>query len=106
MASSDSRGGHPLLRLCPGDNVVVAAVALEPGSRVEIDGETRTLDRAAGFGHKIAACPVAAGDKVVKCGFPIGSATRDIAPGEVVHLHNMKSDYLPTFTRGGGEEAG
>ena len=29
---------------------------------------------------------------------PIGSATRDIEPGEHVHLHNMKSDYLPTYT--------
>ena len=25
-------------------------------------------------------------------------ATRDIAAGEHVHLHNMKSDYLPTYT--------
>jgi hypothetical protein len=27
---------------------------------------------------------------------PIGSATRDIAVGEHVHLHNMKSDYIDT----------
>jgi len=29
---------------------------------------------------------------------PIGSATRAIKAGEHVHLHNMKSDYIPTYT--------
>jgi hypothetical protein len=28
----------------------------------------------------------------------MGSATRDIVLGEHVHLHNMKSNYLPTYT--------
>jgi hypothetical protein len=28
----------------------------------------------------------------------IGSATKDIAIGEHVHLHNMKSEYIPTFS--------
>jgi len=36
----------------------------------------------------------------------IGSATRDIAVGEHVHLHNMKSDYLPTYTREKGNQYG
>jgi hypothetical protein len=35
---------------------------------------------------------------VIKYGVSIGSATRDIELGELVHLHNMKSDYLPTYT--------
>jgi altronate dehydratase len=52
-------------------------------------------------GHKLALAPVAAGEKVVKYGSPIGSATRDIQPGEYVHLHNLRSDYLPTYTLDG-----
>ena len=106
MASSDTGTASSLLRLSPSDNVVVAAVAFEAGAALGIDGVAHHLDRAAGFGHKIAASPIAAGDRIIKCGFPIGSATRDIAPGELVHLHNMKSDYLPTFTRSDIEEAG
>ena len=51
------------------------------------------------LGHKIAATTIAAGAKVVKYGVPIGSATCDIAPGEHVHTHNLKSDYLPTWSR-------
>lgn len=51
-----------------------------------------------GLGHKIASRDIAAGEKIVKYGAPIGSATTAIPAGEHVHLHNMKSDYLPTFT--------
>lgn len=52
-----------------------------------------------GLGHKIALRRIEAGEKVVKYGAPIGSATRRIEPGEHAHLHNLKSDYLPTWTR-------
>ncbi|HRJ73596.1 MAG TPA: SAF domain-containing protein [Terrimicrobiaceae bacterium] len=44
------------------------------------------------------------GEKILKYGVPIGSATCDIAFGEHVHLHNMKSDYLPTYTLETGRE--
>ena len=33
----------------------------------------------------------------MKYGAPIGSATAAIAAGEHVHVHNMKSDYTPTY---------
>ena len=35
----------------------------------------------------------------MKYGVSIGSALQGIHPGEHVHLHNMKSDYLPPHTR-------
>jgi hypothetical protein len=44
-------------------------------------------------GHKIALRPIAEGDPVLKYGFPIGRATRAIAAGEWVHLHNCASNY-------------
>jgi hypothetical protein len=34
---------------------------------------------------------------VLKYGVSIGSATADISLGEHVHLHNIKSDYTPTY---------
>ena len=55
------------------------------------------------LGHKVAARPIASGEKIIKYGAPIGSATREIAQGEHVHTHNVKSDYIPTFRRGEGE---
>ena len=104
MESSDSSPPN-LLRLAPRDNVLVAVRALDAGTPVEIDGESRTLGTPVGLGHKIAARPIPAGRKIIKCHAPIGSATRDIAAGEHVHLHNMKSDYLPTFVRSDMEES-
>ena len=106
MENSEKRAASPpaLLRLSPDDNVLVATRPLEAGAEVPIEGVNRRLDAAAGFGHKLAARPIATGEKILKCGFPIGSATRDIAPGELVHLHNMQSDYLPTSVRSDMEE--
>ena len=42
-------------------------------------------------GMKYALCDIAAGEKVMKYGFPIGAATADIRAGEKVHTHNLKS---------------
>ncbi len=42
-------------------------------------------------GHKRAVRPIRAGEAVVKYGYPIGEASRDIAAGEWVHSHNLKT---------------
>jgi len=55
------------------------------------------------LGHKLAARAIRAGEKILKYRVPIGSATQDIAAGEHVHLHNMKSDYIQTFTLESGQ---
>ncbi len=57
-------------------------------------------------GHKYAIRAIAAGEDVVKYGMPIGHATVDIAVGEHVHVHNVKTNlgevieyrYEPEFT--------
>ncbi len=43
-------------------------------------------------GHKVALCEIAGGENVIKYGFPIGHATRDIAEGERVHTDNLKTN--------------
>jgi hypothetical protein len=45
------------------------------------------------LGHKIALAPIASGEAVVKFGVAIGRASRDIAPGQWVHLHNCTSFF-------------
>lgn len=42
-------------------------------------------------GHKVAVQDIAAGERVIKYGCPIGEATRVIRAGEWVHLHNCRS---------------
>ena len=87
-----------LLLLSKQDNVVVALVNLKPGEIVAIDGDEVSLCADAPLGFKIARYDLAVGDKVLKYGAAIGSVTVAIVRGEVVHVHNMKSDYLPTHT--------
>ncbi len=57
------------------------------------------------MGHKVAVAAIAPGEKVYKYGCPIGSATCPIEVGRHVHVHNLKSDYFPTFTREPGDAA-
>jgi len=90
--------------LSPLDNIVVLTRSMEAGGSVGLGSGTYTLEHALGLGHKLACQDIGRGEKIFKYGAPIGSATRDIAEGEHVHLHNMKSDYLPTFTLEEGRE--
>lgn len=48
-------------------------------------------------GAKLAAQVIPKEAAVVKYGQPIGTATQDIAVGELVHVHNLRSNYLPTY---------
>jgi hypothetical protein len=89
------------IHLSPLDNIVVLAYRGEAGDALRFgDAADQALRLATslGLGHKVACRRIVAGERILKYGVPIGSATRDIEPGEHVHLHNMKSDYLPTYT--------
>jgi hypothetical protein len=88
-----------LLLLHPGDNVLNCIAPVEEAERLAHDGAELVAAEAVGVGHKLARRAIAAGEKIVKYGAPIGSATRAIAPGEWVHVHNMKSDYIPSHDR-------
>jgi len=88
-----------LMLLHPGDNVLVCTAQIAAGERLAIGGAELDAAQDIGEGHKLARGPIASGEKILKYGVPIGSATRAIAPGEWVHMHNMKSDYIPTHDR-------
>ena len=49
-------------------------------------------------GHKYALRAIRAGENVIKYGMPIGHATRDIAPGEHVHVHNVATNLGDNLT--------
>jgi altronate hydrolase len=76
-----------VLRIHPADNVLVALRPL--AARERGDGVVALQDIPAG--HKLAARAIGAGEAVIKYGYPIGVAERDIAPGEHVHAHNVRS---------------
>jgi altronate dehydratase len=92
-----------LLRLHPADNVLTVIATLEAGDTLRFGDDVVNVPVQLPLGHKVAARAIAAGEKIIKYGAPIGSASQAIAPGEHVHTHNLSSDYLPTFARGEGE---
>ena len=73
------------VRIDPQDNVATLLADACAGDIVE----GVTLIAAVARGHKVALSPIAAGDAVIKYGFPIGRATTTIAPGEHVHSANV-----------------
>ncbi|WP_424136748.1 UxaA family hydrolase [Roseomonas chloroacetimidivorans] len=84
----DMAPASPLICLHSKDNVAVVRARLEPGADLGRAGlRARTeVPR----GHKVAVLAVSAGGAVRKYGQIIGYATRAIAAGEHVHLHNME----------------
>jgi altronate dehydratase len=76
-----------IIRLHPDDNVLIALGDLPAGTTIA--GLATALPGPVPRGHKIAAAPIARGARVLRYGQTIGDATRDIAPGEHVHSHNL-----------------
>lgn len=79
-----------------GDVVAVAVHDLDPGhaegaflrgpASVTVD-----LREAVPLGHKLALTDIAEGQDIIEYGQRVGVATRDIAKGAYVHVHNMRS---------------
>jgi (2R)-sulfolactate sulfo-lyase subunit alpha len=83
-----------------GDHVAVAVADLEPGPVRGVvlasDGDvTAELHATVPLGHKFALVPRASGDDVIEYGVRIGIAASDIAAGDYVHVHNMRSARWP-----------
>jgi altronate dehydratase len=73
------------------DNVATALEPIEAGRAITVNGATVVAAEAIPRGHKIALRAIRAQDAVIKYGSPIGTASRDIAPGDHVHTHNLAS---------------
>ena len=75
------------IRLHPNDDVVIARQQLVGGTQL-ID-ENVTISGLVPPGHKVATRAIAKGSPVKRYDQIIGFASRDIAPGEHVHLNNL-----------------
>ena len=87
-----------LLRLHKNDNVLVVVQPVQPGDAEIFEGNQITFNERVAIGHKVAARTIHQGEKVFKCGVPIGSAMEGIPAGAHIHLHNLQSDYIETYT--------
>jgi altronate hydrolase len=75
-----------LLRLHPSDDVAVAKVAVAAGTALVDGAPSQDIPK----GHKIALRAIENGAAVRKYGQIIGFAAGPIAPGDHVHVHNLK----------------
>ena len=79
--------------IAPIDSVAVALVPLKKGEEYEGVLLKEDIEK----GHKFALKHIRTGEKVIKYGEVIGRATKDIAPGEHVHSHNMTTNLEGTL---------
>lgn len=95
---------HKFLVHAPGDAVGVAVEEIKPGEQVTgIVLRDRSLHNVTvrdpiPLGHKLALRPISRGERVIEYGEVIGEALADIAPGQHVHVHNLRSVRWPTST--------
>ena len=91
----------PYVSLHSTDNLCVATSNLAKGTPLAVDTRHATLANDIGIGHKIAIEPIARGAAVRKFGEVIGFATADIAPGELIHSHNLANgESISQYERG------
>jgi len=96
MAALDQTD-YPLLLLSPADTVLVLRATIHAGETVLVSGRPVLVTETIGMGHKLARSAIRTGEPIVKYGARIGTATEDIPSGAHVHLHNVVSDYTPSY---------
>jgi hypothetical protein len=81
--------------LSPGDNVGISLRGIAAGEDATDGGgrEVPSLEEVP-QGHKIALRPIGQGDKIVRFGVAVGIASAAIGAGRLVHVHNVRSQYL------------
>ncbi|MBK4735358.1 UxaA family hydrolase [Noviherbaspirillum pedocola] len=77
----------PVIRLHPNDDVVIARRQLLPGTRIDTEGVT--VASLIPAGHKMATRRLDSGQPVKRYDQVIGTASRDIEPGQHVHTQNL-----------------
>jgi (2R)-sulfolactate sulfo-lyase subunit alpha len=97
---------HKFLVHAPGDAVGVAVADIPAGERISgvvLRGqsvvEVTARDRIP-LGHKVALRALARGERVMEYGEVIGEATAEVAPGQHVHVHNIRSLRWPASVSG------
>jgi len=83
-------------KLHAADNVATLIAPVTPGPirllGAVADGSEIEAREPIAAGHKVALTSIRPGAAIVKFGVRIGHATRSIAAGSWVHLHNLASD--------------
>ena len=80
------------IQINPADNVVVAVDTLSAGDNITVGTTTVTVREEIPAGHKVALQDFKTGESIIKYGFPIGHARKDISTGSLVNEKNIKTN--------------
>ncbi|QMW00483.1 UxaA family hydrolase [Spirosoma foliorum] len=81
-----------VLKVHPGDNVIVALRNLSAGEHIEFENDTYVLPYAVGAKHKFVTEDRQPGDPITMYGVLVGKATQPIRRGEPITTFNLKHD--------------
>ena len=85
------------LKINPADSVVVCLVDKKKGDIIEADGKQVVLAEDIPAGHKVLMSDVKEGEDIIKYGYPIGHALKDMKAGDWVNEHNLKTNLSGTL---------
>mgnify|MGYP004531290765 CR=1 FL=1 len=86
------------IKINPADSVVVCLRPFKKGETIEVDGKKITLLQDTSAGHKVLIDDAPEGKNIIKYGYPIGHAKKDLKSGEWVNENNLKTNLAGTLT--------
>jgi altronate hydrolase len=85
------------IKINPADSVVVCLRSMTKGEIIEIDNKKVELLQDTPAGHKVLLEDAPEGKDIIKYGYPIGHARRDLKAGEWVNENNLKTNLAGTL---------
>lgn len=85
------------LKINPADSVVVCLRAMKAGETVSAEGKVITLLQDVPAGHKVLIEDKNEGEDIIKYGYPIGHAKKNLKAGEWVNENNLKTNLAGTL---------
>lgn len=85
------------LKINPADSVVVCLRAMKAGETVSNGDKEVKLLQDTPAGHKVLLTDKKEGEDIIKYGYPIGHATKDLKAGEWVNENNLKTNLAGTL---------
>lgn len=86
-----------LIKIHSRDNVVIALRNFKKGETMDVEGQSIVLLDDIDRGHKVAIADIPLDANIVKYGYPIGHATKEIKLGEHVHVQNVRTNLKDVF---------
>ncbi|TCQ08043.1 UxaA family hydrolase [Serpentinicella alkaliphila] len=85
------------IRINEKDNTLIALKELKQGTVLIDSGKEIELLENIKPGHKIATVDIYQGENIIKYGYPIGHAVKNIEKGRWIHTHNIKTNLDGTL---------